>query len=318
MHNWIIAPHLSPVYRAFTGSRGRTGPQGQTGPRGFTGFGLRGRTGPQGKTGPRGFTGVGLRGKTGPQGKAGPQGKTGPRGFTGLQGRPGTQGKTGLQGRPGAQGSRGKDAQVEFTTISVPTFLSSQDAENCDLTDTEVPVIKGTESSNQIIFQGLANIQKNQCDDSKKDCVAAIPLSWQIRPEGNRPQLIIQFGEELENNKIGAPHYPITIPHYKGTKLEAGKSPIPSYIKGDWEQILVLSDNSKVTINAKDKEEADKVINSILPLIKPEFVVGNYQKGGFIRSGEPLKQVKVIAKLGKYFPQGQKNALPDWIVKLYE
>ncbi|WP_088242338.1 hypothetical protein [Calothrix rhizosoleniae] len=156
-------------------------------------------------------------------------------------------------------------------------------------------------------------LAKNGIDNEQ--CVAAIPLHWQLRPEGNRPQLIIQFGEDLGNNKIGAPCYPITIPHYKGEKLT--QSPVPAYTKGSWEEILVLTDNSKVTVNALNDKEANKVINAILPLIKPEFATGSYRKGGFIRGGEPIKESKVIPKLAKYFSTGQKKNLPDWIAKLY-
>ena len=156
-------------------------------------------------------------------------------------------------------------------------------------------------------------LAKNGIDNEQ--CVAAIPLHWQLRPEGHRPQLIIQFGEDLGNNKIGAPCYPITIPHYKGEKLT--QSPVPPYTKGSWEEILVLTDNSKVTVNALNDKEADKVINAILPLIKPEFATGSYRKGGFIRGGEPIKESKVIPKLAKYFSTGQKKNLPDWIAKLY-
>jgi hypothetical protein len=168
----------------------------------------------------------------------------------------------------------------------------------------------------QIQFEELAKISSELClqkNKTSEECYAAIPDWWQIRPEGHRPQLVIQFGEDLGNGKTGPPKYVITIPHYKGGKLKT--SPIPKYKKGSWEEIVTFSDNSKIIINAFDKQEADKVLNACQQIVNPRYSVNSYSKGGRIRKGQSLKEITVIPKMARFFSTGYQNILPDWIVR---
>jgi hypothetical protein len=169
----------------------------------------------------------------------------------------------------------------------------------------------------QIQFESTALIAEELCLQKNKssecECYAAVPDWWQIRPEAGRPQLVIQFGEDLGNGKIGAPKYAITIPHYKGSKPSA--SPLPKYKKGSWEEILTLNDNSKVIVNAENQSEARKVINACQQIISPEYLTNSYLKGGTIRKGKALKEILVIPKMAKFFSTGQQNTIPDWIVR---
>ncbi|MEH1801385.1 MAG: hypothetical protein V7L13_19865 [Nostoc sp.] len=152
----------------------------------------------------------------------------------------------------------------------------------------------------------------------KLDVTAAIPLSFQIRHEGDTPQMVIQCAERKSAASGNTParydsaKYPITVPHWKGGQSD--KPSIPPYKKGNWEGILVLKDNSKITINAQSESECKKVLNAIKPWIKSDMLEGSYFKGGLIVTDEPIKQIQVYPKYGRYFGKGQKNNKPDWRV----
>ncbi|WP_157816687.1 hypothetical protein [Nostoc flagelliforme] len=150
---------------------------------------------------------------------------------------------------------------------------------------------------------------------SKLDLVAAIPISWQIRNEGNRPQLVIQCAEENGvdkdgNKKYKSAMYPISVPHWNGSPGD--KITLPSYIKGNYEGIYTLSDNSKVTINAKNEIECKRILNAIKPHISQQYLKDAYFKGGVIVRDKPIKESRVKPRYGRYFKEGQKNNKQDW------
>lgn len=152
----------------------------------------------------------------------------------------------------------------------------------------------------------------------KLDVTAAVPLSWQIRHEGDKPQMVIQCAERKsaatakQPAKYDSAKYPITVPHWKGGQND--KPSLPPYKKGNWEGILVLADNSKVTINAKNEAECIKILNAIKPWIDSNMLEGSYFKGGKITTKEPIKETQVFPQYGRYFEKGQKNSKPDWRV----
>jgi hypothetical protein len=153
---------------------------------------------------------------------------------------------------------------------------------------------------------------------SQVDITAAIPLSFQIRHEGDTPQMVIQCAErksaatDTKEAKFDSAKYPITVPHWKGGQND--KPYLPPYKKGNWEGILVLADNSKVTINAQNEAECIKILNAIKPWIDKKMLEGSYFKGGKIVTEEPIKNILVYPKYGRYFGKGQKNNKPDWRV----
>ncbi|MEH2337099.1 hypothetical protein [Nostoc sp.] len=152
---------------------------------------------------------------------------------------------------------------------------------------------------------------------SKLDVVAAIPMSWQIRNEGGKPQLVIQCAEEngvddKGNKKYKSAMYPITIPHWDGTASD--KISLPSYIKGNYEGIYTLNDNTKVTINAKNEIECKRILNALKPHIPKQYIKDAYFKGGVIVRDKPIKESRVKPRYGRYFKDGQKNSKPDWRV----
>lgn len=149
----------------------------------------------------------------------------------------------------------------------------------------------------------------------KLDLVAAIPMSWQIRNEGGKPQLVIQCAEENGvdengNKKYKSAMYPISVPHWDGTASD--KISLPSYIKGNYEGIYTLNDNSKVTINAQNEIECRRIINAIKPHIPKQYTTDAYFKGGIIVRDKPIKESRVKPRYGRYFKDGQKNNKPNW------
>lgn len=152
---------------------------------------------------------------------------------------------------------------------------------------------------------------------SKLEVVASLPISWQIRNEGNRPQMVIQCGEENGvdadgNKKYKSAMYPISVPHWDGTPSD--KITLPSYIKGNYEGIYTLSDNSKVTINAQNELQCKRILNAIIPHISKAYLKDAYFKGGNIVRETPIKESRVKPRYGRYFKNGQKNNKPDWRV----
>lgn len=200
--------------------------------------------------------------------------------------------------------------------IPLPAIEPKPQATALEIIESQTKAEFLKEAIRQAICEALADPEDcltKKLSEIEDNCYAAVPDSWQIRPEGARPQLIIQFGEDLGNGKIGPPKYPLTIPHTFTQKLSV--CPIPRYKKGSWEVILVLSDNSKVTVNAFDELEANKVLVAAQKLILPKYLLNSYSKGGKIRKGEKLAEIVVVPKMAKYFSTGQKNLKPDWIVR---
>lgn len=142
------------------------------------------------------------------------------------------------------------------------------------------------------------------------EAIAAVPDHWQLRPEAHRPQLVVLFGER-KNGKIGDAVYPINIPHYEGNKAPS-TPPLPAYRKGQWEGILVLSDNSKVTVNAYSEAEAERVLKAAEKVINPKYLKNSQAKIGK-RKGIDLKEIEVMPAKAKFFPTGRKNMSPKSI-----
>jgi hypothetical protein len=147
-----------------------------------------------------------------------------------------------------------------------------------------------------------------QCQNN---CIASVPEWWQLRPEAQRPQLIIIFAEKKDDGSIGNDYYSITIPHPKDDKAPK-ESPLSPYKKGSWEGILTLKDNSKAIINAFDKDAAEAVLKEISKLINPKMLEGSFQKIGQ-RKGQKLKEIKVQAIRADYYPKGTQDMKPEWV-----
>lgn len=156
----------------------------------------------------------------------------------------------------------------------------------------------------------LQDVQSASCEN---DNFAVIPEHWQLRPEADRPQLVVMCAEKKEDGTLGSAKYVVTIPHYQHTSLH-NFAPFYSLEKGSYQGILTLKDNSKVIIYAKSINEARRVLQNIYAEIDFSYRDGFYPKVGPI--GNPnFKEVTVYPKYGKYFSTGARKTVPDWTVR---
>jgi hypothetical protein len=167
-------------------------------------------------------------------------------------------------------------------------------------------------------FERLANIEAMQC----KECnaVATVPEWWQIPPEGKRPQLVIVYREKLQDEKLGKDYYPVTIPHPDLENLPVYRDDLPVYEKGVFQAVYKLKDNSKIIINARDKEKALQFISGLKALVKSDYLNPNAysQVSEFTQAG--FKQIDMIAWRMDYYPTGRATTWgkvePMWRRKL--
>lgn len=201
---------------------------------------------------------------------------------------------------------------VNFVNISAPIFLGSCDSSgNPVLGSQSIQVIQGTEALEFLKLQELAQIQGNSYCNAG---VGACPTGWQIRPEYHRPQAIYQFAQiDASGNIVGAPKYEITVPHHAATKPT---TPLPNYQRGNWETIFVLNDNSKVTIHSLDAANGNLMLNAIKLLIDPAQLTNAYlSKSCLVITNTDIAQITVKNRMAKYWSEGAKNELPDWVEK---
>ena len=206
-----------------------------------------------------------------------------------------------------------KDDDVNFSNITVPIFASCNNDGTGNSNPLTIQVIQGTEASTSALYEQLYQIQVAQ-NCAMNDDVATIPDGWALRPEYHRPQAIYQFAEvDSSGNIIGSPKYKITVPHHLSNKPD---SPLPNYNKGNWEIIYVLNDNSKITIHSLDEANGQLLLAAILPRIDQRYLTNAYtSKSGLVVTSSPLQQITVTNRLCKYWSQGCKNELPDWVKK---
>lgn len=137
----------------------------------------------------------------------------------------------------------------------------------------------------------------------------AIPESWAWKV-GEIPQLVVQFAEDVKPGKSS--RWSVTIPHYR---FDSNYQPnIPVYIRGNCMGTLILNDNSQLVVNCKNKLEWEKFLAKITPLIDPSYLE-NARTKTTDRGGQTIEQKRVKPVYGKFFSTGQKNLLPDWIIR---
>ncbi len=194
--------------------------------------------------------------------------------------------------------------------------------DRCDLEKQE-PIYKKTTikvpqdeaGSYNLLYERLAMLEGLQCNPS--NAIASVPEWWQIRAEAQRPQLVILYAEVLSTGKLTKSRWSLTVPHYDRPK--GFKPSIPEYQKGNWEGILVLTDNSKIIVNASSASECKRVINRLKILIPSSYRV---KDGKAIKAkvGErinaDLKKARVIPIRADFYSTGARNMTPDWSINL--
>ena len=154
----------------------------------------------------------------------------------------------------------------------------------------------------------------------KSDTVPVIADSWQVKIEGNRPQLIVVF--KPKSNKYPKPdsRWSLSIPHFDFNQANIANQlkKIPDYEKGKHQGVYTLKDNSKIIIYAKSGNEAKRVIKKIVTsnLIKSKYIIDRSKIEDDIKVGEArgtYKELLVTPTYAKYFSTGQKDLNPDWV-----
>jgi hypothetical protein len=194
---------------------------------------------------------------------------------------------------------RNKSSIGETVSITVREFVACN-GENPEFADRIITVLKGSEQAIQGLYQNLADIEALQCKAG--DVYAAVPEWWQIRPEAQRPQLILQFCAKLSQGKYGPPMYSITIPHPK-TTAKLLSIPLDSYKKGSFEGELKLADNSKIIVNCESQKEAERVLSIITSMVSNQMLEGSSIKLSE-RRGKPVKKQDMYIRIATLFEKG--------------
>jgi hypothetical protein len=156
----------------------------------------------------------------------------------------------------------------------------------------------------------LKDIQKASCEN---DNFAVVPEWWQLRPEADRPQLIVQCAEKNADGSLGSAKYVVTIPHYRYTS-PTFFAPFSRLEKGSYQGVLTLKDNSKVIIYGKSIAHTRSVLLQIYSEIDSNYKLPFNPQVGPI--GNPdFKEITVYPKYGKYFPTGARKTVPQWVVR---
>lgn len=164
---------------------------------------------------------------------------------------------------------------------------------------------KGLYGLGQLISSAIMMNTDIHKDLSAKDGAIAIPEHWQIPLEAQRPQLVVQSAEKMSNGFLDSAKYVTTIPHYKYTQPR-DTPPFDYMDKGSTQGMLVLKDNSKVIIYAKNQTEATRVLNQIKLTIDSTFLENSYIKLGRIQN-ENMKEIRVYPKFGRFYDKGVKE-----------
>ena len=142
-----------------------------------------------------------------------------------------------------------------------------------------------------------------------------IPESWQVKVGSDRPQLIVVYKPKSKKYPTQTSRWSLTIPHPNPEiNPQDFVKLMPEYKKGNTYGMLILVDNSRLTVNAKDESEAKEMIEKVLAnnLINPDFI----SKKKFIKTGNmgtDYKELEVIPEAAKFFSKGQQDNNPDWI-----
>ena len=142
------------------------------------------------------------------------------------------------------------------------------------------------------------------------------PEWWALRAGSDRPQLVVIFKPKSKEYESQTSRWTLTIPHVSKTNNPKSLIKlIPDYHKGNIQGTLVLKDNSKLVVYAKTAQEAKKYIESVIfrGIIDSDYIPKDY----FIKTAvidKSLKELVVTPEMAKFFPHGQKELNPEWIV----
>ena len=150
-----------------------------------------------------------------------------------------------------------------------------------------------------------------------------LPDNFQAKLHQFPPQLMVGLGEVTEKG-VTRVKWSFGLPHYRH-KNSTPKPKIPKLHKGNYWARLILSDNSRIYINAISEAEGVAFITAIADLIDPIFLPASplpIDTGK--RGGEPIREVKTEPVAAAYYSKPKKNdkgkidlrIKPDWVIDL--
>jgi hypothetical protein len=221
-----------------------------------------------------------------------------------------------VQGLHDKADQAGKQSEIKVKVFKSCT-KSAADGSIVNEVDFEEKTLKVPASeadSLKLLHDRIFALESAQCDAV---AVASVPEWWAVRPGADRPQLAVIFANVLSTGKLGRSYWTLHIPHYN--KPKGFKPSIPTYMKGDWQGTLVLTDNSKMVVNCESKQECMKVLNKLKILVPFELRSKN---GKAIKPkileypNKTFKGVRVVPIRADFYSKGKENAAPDWSVRL--
>jgi hypothetical protein len=144
---------------------------------------------------------------------------------------------------------------------------------------------------------------KSQCE---LEPVVAAPDWWQVRIGANRPQIVCVFRKS--NSRT---YHSLAIPHPAEVEIPT-EAILPAYAKGNFQGMIVLTDNSKFIVNCSSAAEAERICNIAASKIIGSYLPTPYKVWITERKGEPVGESQMFPTSIYYYSQGQKDLKPDW------
>ena len=211
--------------------------------------------------------------------------------------------------------------KVELETASITQFV------NCDPNTGKpvfsvigLPVVKGTGMTETAKSLQIARVNALECKEC--DAIATVPEWWQIPIENYRPQLIVIYRVLNEDGTFGGTQYAITIPNPNKDYAQrpATKPSFPEYIKGNYQEIFRLKDNTKLIVNCKDDRELKTLMTTLISTIEKEKLPEKSYKTVIHPEGT-FNQARVRAWRVDYYAMGRggtspRGIKPNWVWRL--
>jgi hypothetical protein len=156
-------------------------------------------------------------------------------------------------------------------------------------------------------FDVLSSLAAKGC---AAEPVAAIPDFWQVRIGSGRPQIVVTYKRGRSST-----YHQIAIPHPLNTDKWT-ENLLGDYEKGNYSGNLRLTDNSAFIINCSSEAEARRMVERAKEIIDPAYLGEGYTEQYTQRQGSTVSVDTMVAKTASFFSTGQKNAFPDWKVRL--
>ncbi|MEM9220608.1 MAG: hypothetical protein AAGD25_40595 [Cyanobacteria bacterium P01_F01_bin.150] len=141
------------------------------------------------------------------------------------------------------------------------------------------------------------------------EATAAVPEWWSTRVGADRTLAVVVFQPKDSRGNWLKSTYPMSIPWARDSQPVGA---LPSYWKGPHYGHLILADNSKLVVNARSPQEAERMIGRLKSLISASRLNGSVERYGK-NKGTEIKTQRVHPRYMYYFSTGQRTTKPDWV-----